>query len=95
MRFDSIVEVKRYNQLKLLEKAGEIEQLKRQKKYVFTVNGCACGSYKADFVYMHKKGNILVVEDVKGKTAPLSALFQLKRKLMHALYNINVTIVRM
>lgn len=61
--FDSKAEMKRYAELKLLERAGEITDLRRQVKFPLVIdgrpvlirsdgfpNGRAC-SYKADFAY--------------------------------------------
>lgn len=56
IRFASMKEAKRYGELKLLEKAGEIEQLKLQPRFdlcvPFSAGGNAViGSYVADFEY--------------------------------------------
>lgn len=91
--FDSGREAKRYNELKLLEKAGEIENLSRQVEYVLipsqkgeTRNERKC-SYFADFVYTDKKTGKVVVEDTKGmKTKD----YIIKRKLMLYIHNIEI-----
>jgi hypothetical protein len=83
MTFDSKKEADRYRELLLLEKAGEIVQLKcqvkfvlipKQKLYGVTLRECA---YIADFTY-YEKGEF-VVEDVKGVKTPE---YKIKRKLM-------------
>lgn len=84
LSFDSAKEAKRYRELRLLEVAGEIENLERQKKYLLIplqrkADGSAeysC-SYFADFVYT-QDGRV-VVEDVKGV---LTGVYVIKRKLM-------------
>lgn len=87
--FDSKKERDRYCELKLLEKAKIITDLKRQVKFVLVEkNGKEREtSYIADFVY--KQGNELVVEDVKSK-ATKTPLYRLKKKLMLERYNIKI-----
>lgn len=93
----SQAEAKRWIQLKLLEKAGEIKDLQRQVKYVLIPSQKEgkktiereC-SYIADFVYTDKQGNI-VVEDTKGfRTKD----YTIKRKLMLWVHKIKVKEVK-
>ena len=98
--FDSKKEAKRWKELILLEKAGSINNLKRQVKFIlipaqysteeFTKKGTPkciereC-SYIADFVYLEKGKQ--VAEDTKGfKTKD----YIIKRKLMLYFYGIRV-----
>ena len=96
--YDSIKEFSRHQELKLLEKAGEISDIRRQVKYVLIPkqvdeNGKLLErecSYKADFTYKTKTGEY-VVEDVKGYTGSSAyAVFVVKRKLMLQVYGIRV-----
>jgi len=85
IKFDSLKEANRYCVLKLLAYAGEIQDLKLQVSFPFVVNRVKIGSYKADFVY--SKNGAIVVEDVKGiKTQ----VYRLKKKLLKAIYNIDI-----
>tara|TARA_R100001082_G_scaffold8635_1_gene5056 strand:- start:2063 stop:2380 length:318 start_codon:yes stop_codon:yes gene_type:complete len=79
--FDSKREAARYMELMLLERAGEISHLELQPKYDCIINGKKICTYKADFRYFTKLGNI--VEDVKGVKTPI---YRLKKKLVEALY---------
>ena len=87
--FDSIVESKRYKELKLLEKAKEIEKLELQPKFLlqesFKKNGKTFRKieYIADFKYLDKRTNKVVVEDVKGME---TKDFKIKRKLFEFKY---------
>jgi hypothetical protein len=81
IRFASKAEARRYGQLKLLEKAGEISGLQLQPKFPIVVNGVKVCAYIADFAYFTATGR--VVEDVKGVQTPM---FRLKRKLVEAIY---------
>ena len=85
--FDSKKEYLRYKELELLERAGEITELRRQVRYLlipsqFDMVTDEHGrrkricverecNYIADFVYRDKRGN-LVVEDCKGAIELLS-----------------------
>lgn len=85
LKFDSQAELKRYKELLLLEKAGEIRDIKTQINFnLIPVQLKNDGkiergiNYKADFVYFDKDDK-KIVEDVKGfKTKD----YIIKRKLM-------------
>lgn len=92
IRFDSKREANRWFELRMLERAGKIEKLKRQVKYLLIPSQYRDGkcierecSYLADFVYV--KDGHLVVEDCKGFRTPE---YKLKRKLMLQLYDIRL-----
>lgn len=87
IRFDSKKEAKRYLELKILEKAGAIQDLRRQVPYVL-INKSSYGraiKYVADFVYY--EDDKLVVEDVKGVRTPV---YKLKKRLMAERFGIEV-----
>jgi|TARA_Y100000310_G_scaffold126112_1_gene124867 hypothetical protein len=79
--FDSRAEARRYVDLKMLEKAGEIRNLELQPKFECVVDGTKICTYRADFQYFC--GNERVVEDVKGVKTPV---YRLKKKLVEALF---------
>lgn len=85
--FDSKKEAKRYGELKLLEKAGEIRDIRLQVRYDFRINGHNLGFYKADFVYWDLMNKREVVEDSKGFRTPV---YRLKKRLMLAIHNIDI-----
>ena len=87
IRFDSKKEAKRYLELKILEKAGQISHLKLQFPFIL-ISKSEYGraiKYVADFVYY--EGNKRVVEDVKGVRTPV---YKLKKRLMAEIYGIEV-----
>lgn len=95
--FDSRKEYYRWCDLRLLERAGKISDLKRQVKYVLIpAQRDATGklierevSYIADFEYIDH--GLKVVEDTKGyKRGAAYQLFTIKRKLMLHIYGIRV-----
>ena len=80
IRFASKREGKRYAELKLLERAGQIRNLELQPKFPLIVNGVLVCTYIGDFAYF--EANKRVIEDSKGfKTKE----YIIKRKLLLAL----------
>lgn len=85
IKFHSKKEAKRWGELKLLERAGEILHLERQVKYAFEHNGVNLGFYVCDFKYV--SNGDWIIEDVKGfKTA----IYRQKKKMMEAFYGIEI-----
>lgn len=101
--FDSKREAARYQELKLLLRAGEISHLKLQPRYPlyygdqqirirserFNKTGFPL-TYVADFEYTDKDGQ-LVVEDVKGHATQVA---KIKLALFQLHYGLEVRIVR-
>ena len=91
--FDSKKEGKRYAELRLLERAGEISDLQTQVPFELIPaqrdeNGRLLEKsvvYRADFTYM--KGGQFVVEDAKGYRTDT---YVLKRKLMLKVHGIRI-----
>ncbi len=84
--FASKAESRRYSQLKLMEKAGKIAELTLQPRFPIVVKGKACGLYVADFEYYENEER--VIEDCKGFRTPV---YQLKKRIVEALYGITIT----
>lgn len=86
-KFDSMKEAARYQELKMLERAGEITELRRQVPFtVIPAMKDEKGKvierevkYIADFTYLEKGQNVRTVEDVKGMR---TEVYKIKRKLM-------------
>ena len=97
LKFDSKKEHKRYGQLKMLKKAGEITDFVHQVPFIYTYEGKKMFKYISDFVVIHLDGT-RTIEDVKafdkkkGKflTTPL---FNLKKKLIEAQHKIEIKLV--
>lgn len=90
--FDSKAEARRYGELKLLQRAGQIAGLTLQPSFELTVNGKLIGRYVADFQYLRVNGP-RVVEDVKS-TATMTPIFRWKAKHMLAEHGVVVEIVK-
>lgn len=94
--FDSQKEYKRYLQLKLLLKSGDITDFKTQVYFPLAFN-CNCGkinkisydskrqaNYIADFVYSDENGN-RIIEDVKSPITKANPVYKLKKAIMQAM----------
>lgn len=91
-RFDSRKEYNRWCELKLLERAGEITELKRQVRLEILPKQVVDGKvaeraayYVADFTYKEKGEP--VIEDCKGY---MTDVYRLKRKLVLAKYGVQI-----
>lgn len=93
IKFDSKREAVRWQELKLLQRAGEIVNLHRQVKFGLIppqrVNGKLVEkgiTYVADFTYFEKDGTF-VVEDSKGYR---TEIYRIKKKLMLYVHGIQI-----
>lgn len=97
--FDSKAELRRWEELKLLEKAGEISRLERQVVVPIHIsgepvvirsqrypNGIPC-KYTADFVYFQK--NRRVWEEYKGRDTAES---RFRRAVVEAIYHVEIIV---
>ena len=98
--YDSKAEYRRYCELKLMERCGDIRDLKRQVRFELVPaqydkdTGKKLESpitYVADFVYRKTDTNERVIEDVKGHR---TREYIMKRKLMLWLYDYRIEEVR-
>lgn len=98
--FDSKAELARWEELKILQRAGEISGLVRQQEFPLAFNGRAvlmrsgrypngrvC-TYTVDFSYTTAEG-VAVYEEVKGFDTPES---RLRRAVVEALYGIEIIV---
>lgn len=90
IRFDSGKEARRYNELRLMERAGKIENLELQPRFIlqesFKRNGETHRKieYVADFRYIEDGKQ--VVEDVKSVITKKHPVYALKKKLLFKKY---------
>lgn len=97
--FDSQSEQRRWHELQLLERAGEIRDLVLHPRFSLDINGHHICDYVADYGYQcpHRDPDgfvfwIGIVEDRKAGTITQTDVFRLKRKLMKALHNVDILI---
>ena len=92
IRFASQKEARRYQELRLLEQAGQIRHLRCHPRYeiipAFERNGekHRAAHYTADFEYRDLVTGEFVAEDVKGGTATQTQAFKLRAKLFRLKY---------
>jgi hypothetical protein len=97
---DSKKEVRRYNDLLILERAGEIAMLKKQVSFELVPrlqlsNGKheRAVTYIADFVYyknLDSGDSYKIVEDVKSEFTRKLPVYVIKRKLMLFIHGIEI-----
>lgn len=86
--FDSTKEANRYVDLLNQQMSGQITELSRQISFEIEVNDVQICDYVADFCY--RRGGEYTVEDVKSKVTRKLPLYQVKKKLMLAVYGIAI-----
>lgn len=89
--YDSNAEALFGEQLRIRERAGEVAEIERQRKYELAVHGVRIGEYRADFVFWDFVKCRYRIIDVKGFDTPLS---RWKRKHVKAQYGVEVEIVK-
>lgn len=93
--FDSQKECQRYIELKLLNRAGEIRDLRLQYKFIlqdgyeFQGKKIKAITYIADFVYWDVRKGCMIVEDVKSEPTK-TPVYRLKKKLFEYKYRIPI-----
>ncbi len=90
--FASKKEANRWGELKLLEAAGKIIELKPQVTFQLYVKDVWITTYVADFVYYDEERNH-VIEDCKGylnPKDPFTRLYLVKKALMLACHGIEI-----
>jgi len=83
IKFASKKEAKRYRELELLKKSGELVFFLRQVPFHLAGNV----KYLSDFLCFWKDGTV-TIEDVKGIKTPM---YLLKKKQVEAIYPIEIT----
>ncbi len=88
--FDSQAEYKRYCELKLLEKAGQISHFSVHPRFELVVCGQVIGRYTPDFYYVDEVLKKETVEDVKGVMTRDASI---RIRVFQALFGLPVTII--
>lgn len=79
---------RRWQELQLRERAGEIRSLRREVPFALVVGGVLVCTYVADHVY--ELGAATIVEDVKSEPTRKLPVYRIKKRLMKAIHNIEV-----
>ena len=88
IKFDSKKESVKWQELKMLEKAGAIKNLERQKRFLIVpkTKDERAVFYVADFTYTDCKTGQFICEDVKSKITRANSTYIIKRKLFKHLF---------
>jgi len=94
LKFDSRKEADYYCLLEFQKKAkneaDRVVEIELQPRFDMIVNGIDCGFYKADFKVKYANGKTKII-DVKGlKQGSAYQLFRLKKKIIEAIYKIEI-----
>jgi len=97
IRFDSTREAQRYEDLRILERAGLVADLEIHPRFpidVFALRGelgtpIRCGVYTADFKYRETDTGAIVIEDVKSHPTRTTA-YRLRKRLIEAIHGITI-----
>jgi len=81
---DSKAEGKRYAELLILQRAGDVRDLRFHPRYELRVGGVLICYYEADWEYVDL--NFPHTETVEDKKGAKTAVYQIKKKLFKALY---------
>lgn len=93
--FHSKGELRRWQELQMLEKAGEITELKRQVRFALSVPTGYSGVYHVvghftpDFWYVERNGEV-VIEDFKSPASAKDEAYRLRKKMFEILYPFTV-----
>jgi len=89
--FASKKEMKRYAELKLLQRAGEVSDLELQPEFRVSINGNHYCTYTADFAYTQKDERI--VEELKSTGTAKDAAYRLRKKAAELFYGIKIKVI--
>lgn len=87
-RFDSKKEAKRFVDLEIMQRIGEIRELKTQVPFEMEYNGEVFLKYVADFTYW--QGEEFIVEDVKSPVTKQNPVYRIKKKAMKLWHGIDI-----
>ena len=89
--FASKKELKRYAELRLLQRAGEVQDLELQPEFRVSINGQHYCTYTADFAYTEKGER--VVEELKSTGTAKDAAYRLRKKAAELFYGIKIRVI--
>ena len=91
IRFDSEKEALYYLRCLVDKREGKIKDFQRQVEYTLTVNDCHICKYYLDFLIINNDGSKEYIDTKGCKKGTAYALFRIKKELMKACYDIEVT----
>lgn len=89
LTFASAKEAARYLELKAALAAGAIRDLEVHPRFPLVVHGQDCGAYVGDFAFVDAAG-VRHLEDVKSPATRKLAMYRFRRRLVWALYGLQI-----
>lgn len=89
--FASRKEARRFADLRLMERAGQIKDLKVHPAFPLDVNGHPVCRYTADFSYVTTATETRVVEDVKSPATRRETAYRIRFRLFRAIHGFEIT----
>lgn len=89
-KYASKAEAKRAEDLKLLERAGEITDLEEQREFVLISKSDHGRAIKYRCDYCYRRDGRFIVEDVKSVFTAKNPVYRLKKRLMAEVYGIEI-----
>jgi len=89
--FDSAKEARVYQELKVRERLGEIEQLQTQVPFRLAVNGEHVCAWIADFTWVVRATGEFITADCKSAFTKKLPVYRLKAKLFRSCYGWSIT----
>jgi len=95
--FDSVKEGRYYTELKFRKKAKDIKDFKKQVKFAIKIGDVHIANYFLDFQVEHNDGSTEYI-DIKGRDKTTNEwittdVFKLKKKLVEAIYKIEIILI--
>jgi hypothetical protein len=91
IQFASKREARRCAELLLMERAGQIRDLRFHPSFPLDVNGHPVCRYVGDAGYTITATGVRVVEDTKSPATRVNPVFRLKAKLFRAIHGFEIT----
>jgi len=88
--FPSKRQARRYCELKLAERAGEITNLKLEPRFPIFINEIYVGRYTADFRYTVRETGEVLVEDVKSSGTRKDPYYRFRKRAAEAFHGIKI-----
>lgn len=89
--FDSKTEAERYAELLVLERAGEISNLRRQVPFHVTIGGAPFCRFTVDFAFFDNRAGREVLEETKSTGTRRDAAYRLRRKAAELFHEVRIT----
>lgn len=88
--FDSAKEMRRYAELKMMQRARAIRDLEHHPKFSVSINGRHYCNFTPDFRYHDLDSGLTIIEEVKSTGTVKDPAYNLRRKAAELFHGITV-----